>query len=160
MKKWLLNVFNLIAGFASIAGVFCLFFSDDRVGGIALLAFCLFLTLLLISIWIGLIKFIQKENPEKYKKISAFTSYETSDGIHGVYEVFKVIQSKRLILQTIEHNFKWTGTKHPELSSYLQEINQVEYSNDGTTIDWSGRNNVYAQNLVMTFRASLPTRRV
>lgn len=132
MKNWLLNVFNLIAGSASIVGVFCLFFSDERVGGIALLAFCVFLALLLISTWIGLIKFIQKENPEKYKKISAFTSYETSDGIQGVYEVFKVIQSKRLILQTIEHNFKWTGTKQPELSSNLQEIKQVVYSNDNS----------------------------
>ena len=129
MKSWLLNAFNIIAGCASIMGIFFLFFTNEEIGKIALASFSLFLLLLLVTTWIGIVKVIKKEYPEDYKKIAAFTSYETGDGIHGVYEVFKVIQSKRIVLQQIEHNFKWTGSKRPEISSALQDIKQIIESN-------------------------------
>ena len=125
MKSWLWKVFNIVAGCASIIGVLYLFFSDKENGIIALFAFCSFLLFVIAATWMGIIKLIKKENPEEYKKITVFTSYETTDGIHGVYEVFKVIQSKRLILQQIEHNFKWTGSKRPAVSSELQDLKQL-----------------------------------
>ena len=125
MNTWAWKVFNVVAGCASIMGVFYLFFSDKVNGIIALCAFSLFLLLLLVATWVGVIKLIKKEHPSEYKKITVFTSFETTDGIHGIYEVFKVIQSKRLILQQVEHNFKWTGSKMPEVSSELQEIKQI-----------------------------------
>ena len=130
MKNWLLKAFNITAGCASILGVFFLFFTNEENGKIALLAFSLFLLLMLIATWVGIVKAIKKEYLEDYKKITVFTSYETSDGIHGVYEVFKVIQSKRLVLQQIEHNFKWTGSKRPEISSALQDIKQIVESDN------------------------------
>lgn len=125
MKNWLWKFFNIVAGCASIIGVLYLFFTDKENSIIALSAFCLFLLFVIASLWFAILKLIKKENPEDYKKITVFTSYETTDGIHGVYEVFKVIQSKRLILQQVDHNFKWTGSKRPEVSSELQEIKQL-----------------------------------
>ena len=127
-NTWVGKLFNIIAGLASIIGVFYLFFTDKENGVIALCAFCVFLFFLLVAIWLGIYKLIRKEHPIDYKKITVFTSYETNDGIHGIYEVFKVIQSKRLILHQIEHNFKWTGSKMPEVSSELQEIKEVKES--------------------------------
>ena len=75
MKDWLLNAFNIIAGCASIIGVFFLFFTNEEIGKIALAAFSLFLLLMLITTWIGIVKAINKEYPEDYNKITAFTSY-------------------------------------------------------------------------------------
>lgn len=125
MNSWVWRVFNIVAGCASIMGVFYLFFTDKEVGVIALFAFCVFLLFAIGTLCIGVVKLIKKEHPDDYNKITVFTSYETTDGIHGVYEVFKVIQSKRLILQQVEHNFKWTGSKRPNISSELQEIKQL-----------------------------------
>lgn len=128
MKTKLWACFNIVAGLASILGVLFLFLTDRQIGVVALCSFCFFLLCALITTWIGIFRFVRKEHPEEYRKISAFTSFETSDGIHGVYEVFKVIQSKRFILQQIDHNFKWSGTKIPEISSELQTIKQFQQS--------------------------------
>lgn len=115
-------IFNIVANFASIVGVFYLLFTDEINTKIALVIFCAFLLSVLALILVGIHKFIKKENEENYKKISAFTSYETTDGIHGTYEIYKIIQSKRLFLSEVDHNFKWSGSKEPKISSNLQEI--------------------------------------
>ena len=125
MKTMFWKIFNLVAGCASILGVLFLFFTDKQVGVAALFAFCLFLLGMFITVCIGVWQMIKNENPETYRKITSFTSFETSDGIHGIYEVFKVIQSKRPYLQQIDHNFKWTGSKMPDISSELQDIKQL-----------------------------------
>jgi Na+-transporting methylmalonyl-CoA/oxaloacetate decarboxylase gamma subunit len=127
-KSW--KIFNIVAGSASIFSVAFLLLTDRVNGMIALIAFCIFLLFLLILVTTAIFRLIRQENPEEYKKIAAFTSYEAVDEAHGVFEVFKVIQSKRLILQQVEHNFKWTGTKRPVISSELQEIKQLVMSDN------------------------------
>ena len=106
MKTKLWFFFNIVAGSASILSVIFLLLTDHISGLIALCAFCLFLICLLALGVIAVFRLVTQENPEEYKKIAAFTSYEAVDDAHGIFEVFKVIQSKRLILQQIEHNFK------------------------------------------------------
>lgn len=128
MKTIIWKIFNMVAGSASIFGFVYLFFSDDKTGVLALLFFSVFLLGLLVAVWVGIIGMIKKENSNDYKKITSFTSFETNDGIHGVYEVFKVIQSKRVFLQQIDHNFKWSGSKMPVISSELQEIKHLTVS--------------------------------
>lgn len=125
MKTIFWKIFNVVAGCASVLGVVYLFFTDKEIGVLALTFFSIFLLGVLIAVWVGVIKMIKKEYNEEYKKITSFTSYETNDGVHGVYEVFKVIQSKRVFLQHVDHNFKWSGSRMPMISSELQEIKQV-----------------------------------
>ena len=125
MKTFFLKIFNIVAGCASIMGVCYLFFTDKEIGFWALVIFSIFLSGLLIAVWIGVIGMVKRENNDEYKKITSFTSYETNDGVHGVYEVFKVIQSKRIYLQQIEHNFKWSGSKMPVITSELQTIKHL-----------------------------------
>ena len=105
--------------------VIFLLLTDQINSMIALCAFCTFLICLLALLTTTVFRFVSQENPEEYKKIAAFTSYEAVDDTHGIFEVFKVIQSKRLILQHVEHNFKWTGTQRPVISSELQEIERL-----------------------------------
>lgn len=123
--KW----FTIVAGIASIISLFCLFFDDKTNGIIALCAFILFLISIIVLLFVAINKLIKTDYPQDYKKIIVFASYETQDGIRGVFEVFKVIQSKRIALQQIEHNFKWTGSKSPSISSDLQDIKTVIKSN-------------------------------
>lgn len=130
MKTKLWCFFNIVAGSASILSVIFLLLTDHISGLIALCAFCLFLVCLLALVVIIVFRLVSQENPEEYKKIAAFTSYEAVDDAHGIFEVFKVIQSKRLILQQVEHNFKWTGTQRPIISSELQEINRLIWSDN------------------------------
>ena len=114
MKAKLLKSFNIVAGCASILSVTFLLLTDQINSMIALCVFCLFLICLLALITTSVFRLVSQENPEEYKKIAAF-----------IFEVFKVIQSKRLILQQVEHNFKWTGTQRPVISSELQEIERL-----------------------------------
>ena len=125
MKTIFWKIFNIVAGCASIFGVMYLFLTDKEIGFLALGFFCFFLLGLLFAVWVAVFGMIKKENRDEYKKITSFTSYETSDGVHGVYEVFKVIQSKRAFLQQIDHHFKWSGSKMPVISSELQEIKHL-----------------------------------
>lgn len=125
MKAKLLKSFNIVAGCASILSVTFLLLTDQINSMIALCVFCLFLICLLALITTSVFRLVSQENPEEYKKIAAFTSYEAVDDTHGIFEVFKVIQSKRLILQQVEHNFKWTGTQRHVISSELQEIERL-----------------------------------
>lgn len=113
---------------------FTFFFSDEKTGVLALLFFSVFLLGLLIAVWVGIIGMIKKENSNDYKKITSFTSFETNDGIHGVYEVFKIIQSKRVFLQQIDHNFKWSGSKMPAklLKKPIESVIPAEYKQYGS----------------------------
>lgn len=126
MRNNLLKAFNIIAGFASIVSMFYLLFTDEVNGKIALFAFCFFLLFACISLIYGINQFIKKENEKDHKKVSVFTTFETIDNTHGVFETYRVIQSKRMILSCIDQNFKWSGSKMPEISSDLQTIKQVK----------------------------------
>lgn len=116
--KW----FNVVAGIASIVGVLYLLFNDKVNGIIALSIFVLFLISVIVLLWFTINKLIKTDYPQDYKKIIVFTSYETEDGVKGKFEVFKVIQAKKLVLDKIEHCYKWSGSKEPVVSSDLQEI--------------------------------------
>lgn len=47
------------------------------------------------------------------------------DGRNIVYEVFRNIQVKRPFIKQIDHQFAWTGTKPPTVTSDLQAIRLV-----------------------------------
>ena len=118
--KW----FNLAAGIASIISVFYLLFKDKTNGIIAVIAFVLFLISIIVLLWVTINKLIKTDYPQDYKKIIVFVSYETEDGVKGKFEVFKVIQAKKLVLDRVEHCYKWSGSKEPTISSDLQEIRE------------------------------------
>lgn len=125
LKQNTLLFLNIVAGFASIVSVLFLVFTDKTNALIALVFFCVFLLIALFSILRTLRLFIRKENGEDHKKVSVFTTFETHDSTHCVFETYRVIQSKRFILTEISQNFKWSGTKQPVISSSLQKIKVV-----------------------------------
>lgn len=131
MSNYFGRFFSIVAGVASIVSVFYLLFSNEVNSIIALSIFVIFLLSVLVLLIIGIHLFIKKENENEYKKVSVFTSFVMSDKTHGIFEVYRVIQSKRLILNQVEQNFKWSGSKSPILESDIQKIKTVKINNVG-----------------------------
>lgn len=125
LKNNLYTIFNSLAGIASIIGVVLLAFSSQTNAIIALSFFCAALTILLISILYAIHSFIKKENENNHLKVSVFTKFETIDNTHSIFETYRVIQSKRLVLTEIDQMFKWSGSKLPRVSSKFQTVKDV-----------------------------------
>ncbi len=122
MNPKILFWFNGVAGLCSIVSVLIAIFGE-RIGAyIALGSFVLFLISIVAILWYWIYGVIHQEYPDDYVRLSVFSSYETSDGVNGVYERYRTIQVKRLALSSIDFQFKWTGSKAPEISSDLQRV--------------------------------------
>lgn len=125
LKRNLLLIFNSIAGIASIVGIVILAFSNATNTVIALSFFCGCLLVLLISIVWAIYSFVKQGNENNHLKVSVFTKFEALDKTHSIFETYRVIQSKRIILSDIDQNFKWSGSKLPEVSSKFQEVKNI-----------------------------------
>lgn len=125
LKNNLYTIFNSLAGLASIIGLAILALSDQTNAIIALSFLCFSLATLLICIIYALHSFIKKENGNNHLKVSVFTKFETLDKTHSVFETYRVIQSKSLVLSEIEQKFKWSGSRLPIVSSKFQTVKDV-----------------------------------
>lgn len=124
-------IFSILANLASIIGIVFFMFDKQVNAIIGLSFFCLCLLSFLVALIWGIYSFIKKENERDYQKVSVFTKFESIDGIHGHFETYKVIQSKRLVLNRIEQCFKWSGSKTPKLTSRLQTVGKEKiFEND------------------------------
>lgn len=128
-------ILTIISSIASILGLIIIGCSDTVGIIIALSFFCLSLSSILIAIIIVLFSFVKKSHKFPYEKVSAFTKYETEDGINILHETYSVIQSKRIILTEYKQGFKWSGSKPPEIESHLQKVERI-ISNDGYSYDY------------------------
>lgn len=129
-----MKVFNIVTGVCSIIGVIVLLFSDYVNSVIALLCLVCFLILLLILVIETVRRFIKKSNVESYEKVSVFMKFETSDSTHSIFEMYRVIQAKRIVLTEVEQFFKWSGSRLPKVTSKAQLVKDV-VNNDTNTYD-------------------------
>lgn len=60
-----------------------------------------------------------------YYKFATYLNYSTKDGQHIVYELQKYLQCKTFMMDDHIHDFYWTGTNPPIVSSTLQEFKRV-----------------------------------
>ena len=120
-----MKVFNVIAGVCSIIGVIVLIFSNYVNSIIALSCLICFLILLLVLVLETVRRFIKNSHVEPYEKVSVFMKFETSDSTHSIFEMYRVIQAKRIVLTEVEQYFKWSGTKLPKVTSKAQAVKNV-----------------------------------
>ena len=125
LTRHLSLIFNITAGSASIIGIIIFAFSDATNAIIALVFFCLSLLALLISIIWAINSFVKRGNENNHLKVSVFTKFEALNTTNSIFETYRVIQSKRLVLSEIEQNFKWSGSKLPNISSKFQEVKNI-----------------------------------
>lgn len=118
--KWVVLILGFCGSVASIVGGILSLCSTSISSVVVLGCLCVFLLSVLILNIYGVFQFIKKENGKPYKKISIFATFETCNDTHSKYETYRVIQSKRLALTYFDHEFKWSGTKQPIISSDIQ----------------------------------------
>lgn len=152
--------FAFFASLASIIGLILLFISEKKAVYIALGFFCLMLlvfTTFLINILFKLIK--KSSNGLDHANRSTFVKYETSNGKNIIYETYKLLQVKSVVLTEMDYSFKWSGTELPKVSSDLQEVISILDSKDPNTFDKAilkfKKPIHYNQNCVLHFKAEL-----
>jgi hypothetical protein len=116
--------FNLIASLASIIGILVLLFKDKYAIIIALVSLVIFLIIILLRVFYLTQKFILQKTENGYHKFATYVRYSTEDGKHIVFELHKYLQCKSILMNEHEHNFYWTGTESPRISSSLQEFKE------------------------------------
>lgn len=130
MKSFLKQWWEIIVVGSVLCGVTGLslfsFASDALKANIALGGFLLFLVFLGWKAQRTFNQVLGKTYINGYDKLSTFVRYSTSDGDNIQYETFRHIQNKHLLRDYIEHEFHWTGSKPPVITSCLQEIGPVE----------------------------------
>ena len=116
-------ILTITGSVASIISVLILLFHDKSKAIFALIFVILFLTILIIRIFILIKNYFKLNYPNEIIKISTSYKYITNnDGTMITYEVYKTIQSKTIMLNEHEHRYDWSGTEEPVIESDLQEI--------------------------------------
>jgi hypothetical protein len=132
-KSWILIVgFSVFCSILSLLGFFL---KDDKMSLIALISFCLFLIAIILLLFWAIGEYLKNQSKSPYVVNFLYFRYTTNDGNFIEYETFKNIQCKRIIMDSINYSFKWSGSKLPEISSNLQTIsskinvNKRDYDN-------------------------------
>jgi hypothetical protein len=112
--------FNLIASIASVLGLLIVLFSDKNDIIIALCSLILFLSLILIRFFAVTKTFILQKTEHGYHKFATYVRYSTDDGKHISYELHKYLQCKTIAMDEYSHEFYWSGTSEPIITSLLQ----------------------------------------
>lgn len=163
MKKIKLNlsrVWNIVCGLSSIVSIFVLIFGNKDAIIFALIYFCVSLSIILYVLIRAIFKYTKIGKNDKYARISTDIKYETLDGYKINYETYRIIQSKSVFLDSIEHGFKWSGTKPAKISSNLQKVGTIknvgEKGDDYDTVNLIFNEPLlYNENCVVHFKAEL-----
>ena len=127
--------FAFAASACSIIGLVIVVLSDKNATIIALVTLCLCIILTLIGVILAIDKMLYQNYGKEYKGISSFYVYQTDDGIKSTFEIFRLIQCKRMFLSQIEYKFKWSGSLMPRIWSNSQEIENVVHNDDAKQWD-------------------------
>lgn len=123
-----------VAYTAAIVGFVCMFLNDTVATLVALGVFCSLLLVIAICIVVFVWKHLKQTSKYGYIGYSAFVKYETEqDGKHILFEVFRQIQSKQLVMTDLNYAFKWTGSKQPLITSQMQNTDgRIDEGGTGT----------------------------
>ncbi|WP_439553580.1 hypothetical protein [Flavobacterium macrobrachii] len=150
--------FYFFASLASIIGLILIFINDKHSVVIALAFFSLMLLIFTVSLLYTLFK-ITGLNSNDFESKSTFVKYESADGKSIIFEIYKLIQSKKPILSDYSFNFKWSGSIMPKITSDLQEVTNVMDLQDPTQYDKAilkfKKPVYYNDNQVIHFKATL-----
>lgn len=136
LKTYIGPAYAGLASLCSIAGLVLLFINSKTACIIALAVFCLGLMAILYAVFKAINKLVLDNSDKEYRSISSFYVYQSNDGRRSTFEVYRLLQCKRLFLTEIPYNFKWTGTRQPVLASNAQTIENVRHNEDKNK--WDG----------------------
>ena len=116
VRTFIAPYFAFAASVCSIVGLVIILLSNKNATIVALMAFCLFLLIILTGVLLGI-------------------ASQTDDGIKSTFETFRLIQCKRIFLSQIEYRFKWSGTIMPRIFSNSQRIENIKHYSDAQQWD-------------------------
>jgi len=152
------GVFYFIASLASLIGLLTVFIRDKDAVIVALIFFCTMLLIFTVGLLITLFK-IANINNKEFDSQSTFVKYDTIDGKKITYEVYKLIQSTKPVMNNVPYNFKWSGTHLPKITSDLQKVTNVIDDQDPSKYDRAilrlNKPLYYNQSQVLHFKAEL-----
>ena len=119
------TTFLALVNVASIIGLVALFVSNKEQTIVALLAFVGFLIILLLRFFWVTEQFLRNKSAKGFDKLSTSVKYYTTDGKIIIYELKKFIQCKKILMDTHEHVFYWSGTKVPIITSETMEFEKI-----------------------------------
>lgn len=89
---------------------------------IALAMLCIFLSSILFAILLALRNFIISHFKDDYRRVSSFYVYEEDQKGVSTFEMYRLIQCKRILLTGVPYKYKWTGGSTPKITSNHQKI--------------------------------------
>ncbi|OBX07845.1 hypothetical protein QV08_01370 [Gallibacterium salpingitidis] len=135
VNKYVSWFFNIIGPVSSLLGVIGVAFTD-LFNDIVKTQIIFWLTIALVlflffRIYLVTKQALNRRYPRGYLPIATFARYSTSDGKRIQYEIFRHIQIKQSFKNSFEHDFYWTGSKLPTVSSNMQKVGVIkEKEND------------------------------
>ena len=135
INKFIAPYFAIAASACSVIGLIFVFVSNKTATIVALVAFCLFLFIILLGIIFALRRFLSQNYSKEYKSISSFYIFKSDDGEKSVFETYRLIQCKRMFLSQIDYKYKWSGSSKPILESNSQIIEQQTYKDSPYELD-------------------------
>lgn len=121
MKTTVLFYLNLAGAIASILSLGTLLLLERWHATLALLTVIFFEIALLAILYSALNRYVGATYPDGYSRLSTFARY-TTDGRIVRYEMHRHIQCRKAVMSSIQHQFKWTGSKPPRITSDLQTV--------------------------------------
>lgn len=131
LKRFFSGTFGLIASIASIIGLIIVFVPDENKAVIALSVFVIFLIIILFRIFFVVETLLSRSYEKGFYKFATYVRYCTNDGNHIAYDLYKYVQCKTISLSEYEHDFYWSGTRPPVISSKLQKFISIVQSPNG-----------------------------
>ena len=128
LKYFFSGYFSLIASIASVLGLILSFISDKESDIIALIAFVFFLIIILFRIFYVTKQFMLNKTEKGEHRFATYVYYSTIDGLQICYEMHKYLQCKTFIINEHIHEFSWSGTKIPRVSSLRQDVVRIDKS--------------------------------
>lgn len=123
-------IITFFASLCSIAGLILLFVNSKTACIVALVFFCIGMMSVFYGVLKTMDKIILEHSDKEYRAISSFYVYHSKDGRKSTFEVYRLIQCKRMFLSKIPYKFKWSGSKQSVLTSKAQTIECVEHTED------------------------------
>ena len=111
------RIWNTIITIITLLAFVAIFIKDSNYAFLSLIFFAVFLLIILGRIYYVTEKFLHQKNPQGVEKLYTSVKYFTRDGIMIEYEIKKIIQCKQIIMDKHEHEYFWTGSKPPIISS-------------------------------------------
>lgn len=131
------STLGIICQVSSVIGLIVVFIDKSWAVYVALSFICLSLISFIFAFVCLVSKRFETKYPEGFKRVASFCFYRTEDCKNITCTTKRIIQSKSLCLSEIDHQYKWTGIKLPEVTAGKHTVVSKVVANSTGDYDFS-----------------------